>query len=185
MMNNKVFIIDDESAICDAIKQILERAKYNVSSFTSASTALTGVCKEHFDVLISDIKLADADGSQLIAAIHTLKPHVPILAITGHGSVPLAMDVLKKGAADFLPKPFHRDNLLSVVKKLNDGFFERHKHWHQTFTDSEIAVFELLMVGKSTKEIARMQHRSPRTIEHHREKIQTKIGDKYIYFLDV
>jgi FixJ family two-component response regulator len=183
--NNKIFIIDDDSAVCDAIKQILAGAKYNVSCFTSSDAALTAVHREHFDVLISDIKLADTDGVKLIGAIHALKSHVPILAITGFGSVALAVNTIKQGAVHFMEKPLDRAELLLVVKKLSDEFFERHKHWHQMFTDSEIAVFELLMVGKSTKEIAKIQYRSPRTIEHHREKIKTKCGDRYPLFINV
>jgi FixJ family two-component response regulator len=184
-MDNKILIIDDESAVCEAIKEILIGAAYNVSSSASAASALSSVHKEHFDVLIVDINLGDKNGAELIAALHVLKSHVPILAITGYASVPLAVNVINNGAAHFLEKPFNRTDLLSEVKELNDTFFERHKHWHQTFTDSEIAVFELLMVGKSTKEIARMQHRSSRTIEHHREKIQVKMGDNWAYFLEV
>jgi FixJ family two-component response regulator len=170
-MNNKVFIIDDDSAVCNAIKQVLEGVKYKVTSFTSCSTALTAVHREHFDVLIADLKLADGDGVKFIAAVNELKPHVPIMAITGYGSVPLAVAAVNQGASEFLEKPFDRDVLLSLIKKLNDNFFERHKHWHEALTDAEISVLELLMVGKSTKEIARMQHRSPRTIDHHRARV--------------
>ena len=184
-MNSKIFIIDEDVAVCDVMKQILAEAKYNVSCFSSYAVALSEVRREHFDVLISNVKQSDTNSVKRIEAIHALKAHVPILAITDHGSVPLAVDVLKRGATYFMEKPLDRAELLSIVKELNDEFFERHKHWHQTFSNTEIAVLELLMVGKCTKEIAQIQCRSPRTIEHHREKIMAKMGGRYTCFLNV
>lgn len=111
----KILVIDDEASICEALKEVLEYESYTVTTATRAGEALKILAVETFDVIISDIKMPEMDGMELLDQVRQLSD-VPVLMITGHGDIETAVSALKKGAFDFITKPLDLNRLLISVR---------------------------------------------------------------------
>ncbi|HEX9656091.1 MAG TPA: sigma-54 dependent transcriptional regulator [Bacteroidota bacterium] len=111
-----VLVVDDEKAIRDSLKMILEYAKYRVTFAENGQAALTKVVEDTFDLVLLDIKMAGIDGLKVLEKIREIQPELPVVMISGHGTIETAVEATKLGAYDFLPKPLDRDKLLIVTR---------------------------------------------------------------------
>ena len=125
--NVKILVVDDEEAICAALKEVLEYESYQVTTVQNPSEALKLVENETFNMVITDIKMPGMNGMELMEKVQEIND-IPIIFITGHGDIDTAVSVLKKGAFDFITKPLDLNRLLITVR--NAG--ERHNLIRET-----------------------------------------------------
>ena len=116
-MLNSVIVVDDEAPIREAVEQWLSLSGFNVQVFSRAEECLAHL-PEHFPgVIMSDVRMPGMNGMQLLARIQTLDADLPVILLTGHGDVPMAVDAMREGAYDFLEKPFSPDTLLRNLRR--------------------------------------------------------------------
>lgn len=173
---DRVFFVDDEPAVRMVVRKTLERSGVNVTCFACADDCLASLESARCDLLITDVKMPGTDGIELLKAVRTKVPWLPVLVVTGFGDVPMAVKALKLGAADFIEKPLDREGFLRTVRTLlsqNNPEVSGHDH---TLTKTEMRVLHLILDGKNNREIASTLHRSSRTIEVHRSHVMRKMG---------
>ncbi|HPC96179.1 MAG TPA: response regulator [Sedimentisphaerales bacterium] len=171
-----VFVVDDEPDVCEALRRTLEQAGYEVRCFDSATTCLVKMRSARCDLLITDVVLPGMDGIELLSEVKCRTPSLPVLVVTGYGNVEMAVEVMAAGAANFLQKPLGRDSFLAAVEAALKHRRRAREGVRKPLTRSEIEVLRLILDGKGNKEIARLRHRSVRTIEDQRRRIMHKFG---------
>ncbi|MBA1185655.1 sigma-54-dependent transcriptional regulator [Stutzerimonas nitrititolerans] len=119
-MSGQVIFIDDESAIRQAVQQWLELSGFRVRTCARAREALGLIDRDFPGVLISDVRMPDLDGLGLLERLVALDPELPVIMVTGHGDVPMAVQALRQGAYDFIEKPFTPERLLDSVRRAQD-----------------------------------------------------------------
>jgi DNA-binding NtrC family response regulator len=112
-----VLIVEDDAAIAKVVRGLLEQRGLATSWAETAEDALKQLEKRAFDLVLSDVRLPGMDGVALLDRVRLGYPDLPVIVITAHGSVALAVDAMKRGAADFVQKPFERDELLFCIEK--------------------------------------------------------------------
>lgn len=187
-MNNyppTVFIIDDDTAVRDSLTLLLEQEAIHVQSFTSAEAFLSAYKPDFTGCILLDIRMPGKDGLTLQEELNQRKSQLPIIFLTGYGSIPLSVKAMKAGAIDFLTKPVTRIKLLTSIQS---AFLEAYKTQHAaehhqdalsrivTLTEREQEIMTLVVQGYSNKEIAQRLHISFRTVEIHRSHILHKTG---------
>jgi len=115
--SSPVFLIDDDKDLLRATKQTLELAGFVVSAFSAAGEALHGLDADFAGVVVSDIRMPQMDGQQLFAHIKALDADLPVILVTGHGDIPMAVQAIQDGAYDFIAKPFATDRLVQSVRR--------------------------------------------------------------------
>jgi two-component system C4-dicarboxylate transport response regulator DctD len=115
--SSPVFLIDDDNDLLRATKQTLELAGFGVSAFSAASEALHALKADFAGVVVSDIRMPQMDGQQLFARIKALDADLPVILVTGHGDIPMAVQAIQDGAYDFIAKPFATDRLAQSVRR--------------------------------------------------------------------
>ena len=174
-----IFFVDDEVGIRKIIRLTLEEElPCYVTCFDNAINCLEALKDEQrrCSLLISDIKMPGMDGLTLLTKVRQLRPLLPILIITGHGDVPMAVKALKTGALDFIEKPLDEHVLLSAVEKALKQSANTEEHSGKPVTDSETRILQLIAEGKSNSEMAAFLHRSIRTVERHRYHLMRKLN---------
>ncbi len=171
-----VFVVDDEPVVCDALRRTLELAGYEVHSFNSATACLARMRSARCDLLITDVVLPGMDGIELLSEVKCRTPSVPVLVITGYGSVEMAVEVMAAGALSLLQKPLDRASFLAAVEAALRRRRSPRATVRRPLTKAELEVLRLILDGKGNKEIARLRHRSVRTIEDQRRRIMHKVG---------
>ncbi|TBU92068.1 sigma-54-dependent transcriptional regulator [Phytopseudomonas dryadis] len=116
-MDGQVIVVDDEAAIREAVQQWLELSGFSVQTCANAAQALALVERDFPGVVISDVRMPGTDGLQLLAKLIERDRDLPVIMVTGHGDVPMAVQALKQGAYDFIEKPFTPDRLLDTVRR--------------------------------------------------------------------
>ena len=119
-MNGDVIFIDDEEHLRTALSQALELAGYAVESFASADDALSRIDSQWPGVVVTDVKMAGVTGIQLMTTVLERDPELPVILITGHGDVPMAVEAMREGAYDFIEKPFASEVLVDAVSRAID-----------------------------------------------------------------
>ena len=117
MMNAKILVIDDEPAICSGCKMILDEQGYFVDVASSGLQGLEKLCRDTFDLVLLDIKLPEISGLEILTRIKQEMADVYVIMMTGHGTVANAVEAMKKGAFDFITKPFAEEQLIQAVGK--------------------------------------------------------------------
>ncbi len=112
-----IYVIDDEEHICSAIEQMLDLQGFSVQTFTSAEVLLNKIEINWHGIIISDINMPKIDGHQLMNKVHKIDADVPIILLTGFGDITMAVNAIRKGAYDFIEKPFNNEHLLDTVKR--------------------------------------------------------------------
>ena len=115
MPKGKVYVIDDDEAVRDSLQFLLGSVDFEVRPFESAQAFLDALGSLAFGCVVSDVRMPDIDGIELLRRLKSLGSRVPVIIMTGHGDVPLAVEAMKLGAVDFLEKPFDDDLLISMV----------------------------------------------------------------------
>ncbi len=174
----QVFFADDEASICKIVRLTLEEElACSVTCFDNAIDCLHALRDDQrtCSLLMTDIRMPGMDGLTLLAQVRKIRPLLPILIMTGHGNVPMAVKAIKGGALDFIEKPLNEHVLLPVVERALmqnvsvDGAVGR------PLTESETRILQLISEGQSNKEMARLVGRSIRTVERHRYQLMQKL----------
>ena len=178
-----VLIVDDDGAVRDSMRALMESAGYSVKDYASANDFLKEPVLPD-SCLITDIRMPEMDGLELQQEIAKRGLDLPLVVMTGHGDVPLAVRAMKAGALDFVEKPFDDEMMLASVKRaLEIGRHERSRVAETKaaqdlvalLTPRERNVLEKLVAGRSNKVAAYELGISPRTIEIHRANIMDKM----------
>ena len=170
-----IFFVDDEPKVREVVGKTLEELGSKVSCFACAADCLEQLGYQRCDLLITDVKMPEMDGMELLAKAKRLAPWMPILVITGYGDIPMAVTAIKAGAVDFIEKPLDRKSFLWKVKTILQQSTFDDSYRGKPLTESEIVILKLVIDGKSNKEIAHLLHRSVRTIEVHRGHLMRKL----------
>ncbi len=180
-----VYVVDDDDAVRDSLQWLLEASRYRVIGFESAEKFLTGYDPEAIAVAIIDVRMPGMSGLQLQDELIARRASYPIIFITGHGDVPMAVSTMKKGAVDFIEKPFDQAALKALVermlgearvraaesenRRLNESLMSR-------LTAREQQVLERIVAGRLNKQIADDLGISIKTVEAHRANIMGKLN---------
>lgn len=174
-----IFFVDDEIGIRKIVRLTLEeQLPCHVTCFDNAVDCLDSLKdrQERCSVLITDIKMHGMDGMELLSCVRQLRPSLPVLIITGHGDVPMAVKAIQKGALNFIEKPLDEQVLLSAVETALKQSANIEELTDNPLTCSEIEILRLISEGRSNSEMAYLLHRSVRTIERHRYQLMHKLN---------
>lgn len=178
-----VYVIDDDEAARDSIAFLLETARLPVRTFESAAAFLAQPTPPETGCIITDVRMPEVDGIELLRRLRAQGNRLPVIVITGHGDVPLAVEAMKIGAIDFFEKPFDDEALLSAVRAAlgrRQGEDEREAEKRMlaerfaALSAREKQVLEGLVKGHQNKVIAFDLGISPRTVEIYRANVMTK-----------
>lgn len=185
MSGPTVFIVDDDEAIRDSLKLLLEAAGLpHVAAHDSGRDFLNNVKPAPGDCLVVDVRMPDIDGLELQQALIERGVDIPVIVMTGHGDIPMAVRALKAGASDFIEKPFADEVMLEAVHRaLAKATHDRHhaqevaetRAHHDDLTDRERDVFQAMIAGHPNKVIAHLLGISQRTVEIHRARVMEKM----------
>jgi two-component system response regulator FixJ len=184
MPRGKVYVIDDDEAMRHSLEFLLGSVEYEVTLFESAQAFLDEIAKREFGCVVSDVRMPGIDGIELLRRLQTVNCRFPVIIMTGHGDVPLAVEAMKLGAVDFLEKPFDDDLLISMIdsglkraepEARNEAVTREIADRVATLSPRERQVMDGLVAGLSNKAIAREYDLSPRTIEVYRANVMTKM----------
>jgi len=179
MINNAeqhIFFVDDEPKVCKAVGRTLEQLGSKVSCFACAADCLEQLRSQTCDLLITDVKMPEMDGIELLTEARRIIPWLQVLVITGYGDIPMSVRALKAGASNFIEKPLDRQSFLSAVESLLKRNAWADPLLGKLLTRTEMKVLRFILKGKSNKEIAYLRNRSIRTIEDQRSHIFRKFG---------
>ena len=180
-----VYVVDDDEGVRDSLQWLLEGKDYRVRCYDSAETFLSRYDPREVACLIVDIRMGGMTGLELQDRLLERKAPLPIVFITGHGDVPMAVNTMKKGAMDFIQKPFQEDALVSLVERMLDqakDAFTEHQHSASRdallakLTSREAQVLERIVAGRLNKQIADDLGISIKTVEAHRANIMEKLN---------
>ena len=180
-----VYVVDDDEAVRDSVQWLLEGQDYRVRFFESAEAFLARYDPREVACLIIDIRMDGMSGLELQDRLNERHSPLPMAFITGHGDVPLAVDTMKKGAMDFIQKPFNEDHLMPLVERMLEqartSFAEHQQAASRDallakLTGREAQVLERIVAGRPNKQIADDLGISIKTVEAHRANIMEKLG---------
>lgn len=175
MSEPTVFIVDDDDAIRNSLKLLLEAAGLKrVAAHESGRDFLNSAKPAPGDCVVVDVRMPDIDGFELQQALTERGVDIPVIVMTGHGDIPMAVRALKAGASDFIEKPFGDDVMLEAVhralakatrdRQQSEEIADTRAH-HEELTDREREVFQAMIVGHPNKVIAHLLGISQRTVE--------------------
>lgn len=170
-----VFVLDDEPTVREILRRLLQKSGMKVTCFSDAATCLASLRCRSCNLLITDLKMPETDGIELLTEVRHLAPWVPVLLISGYGDIPTAVNAMKAGAVDFIEKPLDKTALIRTVRSILQRTSCFDPGIDNPLTQAETRVLSYVIDGKSSKEIARLLHRSTRTIEGHRSHLMRKL----------
>jgi len=176
-----VFVVDDDDAMRDSLDFLLSSAGCAVRTFEVAERLLEALTDSNCGCVVSDVRMPGMDGLELLRRIKAARPSLPVVIITGHGDVPLAVEAMKLGAADFVEKPFDDERLIGVVQAALAGAPREVDPANEigvrvaSLSPRERQVLDGLVTGLSNKAIARTHDISPRTVEVYRANLMAKM----------
>lgn len=179
-----VFVVDDDEAALDSLLMLLKSDGLRARGFASAHEFLAKFEAEARGCVITDLRMPDMDGIELLHALKAAGCILPVVMITGHADVSRAVDAMKAGAADFIEKPFESELILRIVRGCledNDAAVDAHaarnkvRRRLESLTARERQVLDLILDGASNKIIAATLQISPRTVEIYRANVMSKM----------
>ncbi|ODS02990.1 two-component system response regulator [Methyloceanibacter marginalis] len=183
--NPVVHIVDDDEAVRQSLAFMLSSAGLAVRLYDSAKSFLDGLDVIQCGCLITDVRMPEMTGIELLHCLKERAPCLPVIVITGHGDVPLAVEAMKAGAVDFIEKPFDEQAILDAVKAalertegVPDGDFAVVTARLHSLSERERQVLEGLVAGQPNKVIAAALGISPRTVEVYRANLMAKMEAK-------
>ncbi len=184
MTEPTVFIVDDDEAVRDSIQELVSSVGLNAEVYASAQQYLEAFDPERPGCLVLDVRMAHMSGRVLQAKLNERHARIPIIFISGHGDIPMAVKAIKAGAVDFVQKPYHEQQLLdSIDEALRRDAAARYGVDRSEFaarlsllTERERDVMEQAVKGLSSKMIAKHLGISPRTVEVHRSHLLDKLA---------
>lgn len=184
MSEPTVFIVDDDQAVARSLRWLIETVGLKVETFASAQAFLDGYDSSKPGCLVLDVRMPGISGMELQKRMAAQPIHVPIIFITGHGDVQVAVRAVQSGAFDFIEKPFNDQDLLDRIQKAIAFDYERRgkeaqrAQLHARFaslTPREREVLDLVVEGMSNKAVANTLGLSAKTVEVHRAKVMEKM----------
>ena len=185
MIAPTVFIVDDDAGVRKSIGELLISVGLAVETFESAQSFLDTFDAARPGCLVLDVRMAHMGGLMLEAKLGEMGADIPIVFISGHGDISMAVNAIKRGAVDFVPKPYQEQHLLDAVNEAlrrdaqqRTGLVDASGHTRrlQTLTSREREVLDLVLKGQSCKVIAQKLGISHRTVERHRSRLLEKLG---------
>ncbi|ACK50770.1 two component transcriptional regulator, LuxR family [Methylocella silvestris BL2] len=185
MADAVVHLIDDDEAVRQALGFLLMASGYAVRVYESAAVFIEGLAEAQPGCVVTDVRMPEVDGIKLLRLMKAKRSRLPVIVMTGHADVPLAVEAMKAGAVDFLEKPFDDESLLAAIRlaldrqardaRIEDEFATiRARLEHLSPRERE--VLDGLVAGLPNKSIAYDLKISPRTVEVHRANVMTKMG---------
>ena len=171
-----VFFLDDEPEVRQVVKETLEGAGIEVTCCDCPTECLAQLRSQKCDLLITDLRMPEKDGLELLVDVKHLAPWVPVLMITGYGDVPTAVKAIKGGAVDFIEKPLAKKAFFQKIRSILQENAPVDVNVGQPLTKTEMRVLRFIIDGRSNTDIADLLHRSVRTVEVHRAHIMHKLG---------
>ncbi len=184
-----VYVVDDDEGVRDSLQWLLEGKDYRVRCYDSAESFLSRYDAREVACLIVDIRMGGMTGLELQDRLVERKSPLPIVFITGHGDVPMAVKTMKKGAMDFIQKPFQEEALVNLVERMLEQAKEAFAGHQQSasrdallakLTSRETQVLERIVAGRLNKQIADDLVISIKTVEAHRANIMEKLAAKTV-----
>jgi FixJ family two-component response regulator len=179
-----VFVVDDDSSVCEALKDLIESVGLAVRNFASAEEFLQSWNSTMAGCLVLDVRLPGITGMELQSKMADAGQTIPIIIMTAHGDIPMVRKALKTGAVEFLTKPFHDDELLQAIEQafesdrtirtasaLERSILSR----FETLSPRERQVMELVTTGMTNKEIAATLDLSIVTVKLYRGQVMDKM----------
>ena len=179
-----VFIVDDDQAVRESLADLMDSVGHNIKTYSGANEFLADFTSESLGCLILDIRMPNMSGLELQQELNRRDAMLPIIFITGHGDVPMAVQAIKDGALDFIQKPFRDQDLLDRVNNALKNCGKQQDDQQQTqsvkkhihdLTPREHQVMQMIVEGKANKVIAIDLELSQRTIEVHRKNVMQKL----------
>jgi FixJ family two-component response regulator len=179
---SRVYIVDDDYAVRNALKLLFRTAQLDVEAFDSADAFLLGAELTRRCCVLLDIRMPGMTGTALHEELLRRNARVPVIFITGHGDIPMAVDAMRKGAFDFIEKPFDDEQLLSQVRAALESFESGEPEKAAPAASLEMLslrqreVLQRVLDGKPSRQIAEELAISVKTVEFHRARIMQKLG---------
>ena len=183
MSERTIFVVEDDASVRESLRALLESANYQSIDFARAADFLA-FDERRASCLIADVRMPGMNGLELQEELVRRGSKLPVIIITGHGDVAMAVRAMKAGAIDFLEKPFDDETMLECVRRALDAMDKKRDLLKEAedasqqislLTPRELEVLEQLVAGRSNKLVARELSISPRTVEIHRARIMDKL----------
>ena len=180
-----IYVVDDDPSVRHSMELMLKSVGFDVKTFGSAQDFLKVNLQQDLGCLVLDVRMPGMSGLELQEKLVSAKTPLPVIFITGHGTVPISVRAMKAGAVDFLQKPFEEQDLLDAINRAVARQREKKSKKDQSkelqlrltaLTTREYEVFSLLVTGMANKEIAFELGTSERTIKAHRARIMEKMN---------
>ncbi|KPK03430.1 MAG: histidine kinase [Gemmatimonas sp. SG8_28] len=180
-----VYVVDDDPAVLDAIRLLLRSVGLRSQTFESAAAFLDAFDRDQHGCLVLDVRMPSMSGIDLQEKLQEIGATIPIVFVTAHGDIPMAVQAVKAGALDFIPKPFRDQDLLDRVQQAIAIDTQQRREQEEKLSVSarynalsprEREVLELVVAGKANKVIAADLGISQRTVEIHRARVMQKMG---------
>jgi FixJ family two-component response regulator len=185
MTEQCVYIVDDDEAMRDSLQWLIESQGLAVRAFAAAGDFLAACGDAMAGCIVLDVRMPGMSGLELYEKMNLRRCTLPVIFITGHGDVPMAVSALKKGAVDFIEKPFNDKELLRVIgqclERERATRAQRQREGETArrlagLTEREREVMDLVLAGKLNKQVADVLNISIKTVEVHRARIMDKMG---------
>ena len=185
----QIALIDDDEAVLDSLSLYFQSRSIVTAGFATAQDFLAALGQDRrFDCIVSDVRMPGMSGLDLVRELKSRDIGTPIVLITGHGDVDMAVAAIKVGAANFIEKPFDESRLLASIRMAIEEIQQRENADQQkdlpakfqSLTARQHQVMELAVAGLSNKEIGSQLNISPKTVENHRAWVMERIGARNI-----
>ena len=180
-----VYVVEDDEAVRDSLELLLKSDGKPVKTYESANAFLKDYSDKMAGCIVLDIRMPGMDGMELQKKLNEKHSILPIIFVTGHGDVPMAVDAMKEGAVDFIQKPYREEALLEKIEAALEQDLEQRKTLDEkqeiirrvkSLTPREAEIMDRMIAGQANKVIAIELEISQRTVEIHRSRVMHKMG---------
>lgn len=180
-----VYVVEDDEAVRDSLELLLKSDSKSVKTYADAHAFLKDYSEKMAGCIVLDIRMPGMDGMELQKKLNSKHSILPIIFVTGHGDVPMAVDAMKEGAVDFIQKPYREEALLEKIDAALEQDVEQRKTLGEkqeimrrvkTLTPREHEIMDRMIEGQANKVIAIELEISQRTVEIHRSRVMHKMG---------
>lgn len=182
----RIALIDDDPAVLNSLRLYFERKKFHINCFSTSNEFLAAIDhSSQFDCVVSDVRMPGMSGLELVGHLKTRGFNRPIVLITGHGDIDMAVSAIRSGAFDFIEKPFDEARLLASIKDAVERYreqissaaeLEQLRSRFNALSPRQRQVMELIVAGLSSKEIGMRLNLSAKTVDNHRAWVMERIG---------